>query len=112
MQRAVALMGKNTLQRLGEGEDVVIQATDEEGEAPAFGVGAIVAMVEATSTPRQLRIILGKVLRLEAATREVLLAHPSQLPPKKSRDVERGFASWWDGQLGRNHMQHLCIRLT
>ena len=80
-------MGKNTLHRLGEGADVGVEVEEvggkDDGEAPAFGVGAIVGVVEATSTPRQPQVILGKVLRLEAATREVLLAH---LKPAATED--------------------------
>ena len=84
-------MGKNTLHRIGEGEDVAVEDSDDDSEAPAFGVGAIVAVVEATSTPRQPQIILGKVLRLEPATKEALLAH---LKPAATEDEQGCGASF------------------
>lgn len=52
-----------------------IRNHSREKWVPAFGVGDIVAVVEAESTPQQPKIILGKILRMEGNTREVLLAH-------------------------------------
>ena len=78
MQRAVTMVGKKTLYHVAEEEDVDENGDSdgsEDNEPPEFGVGDIVAVVEAKSTPQQPLILLGKILRMEATTREVLLAH-------------------------------------
>ena len=62
MQRAVTVMGRNTLHHLGKGvededeedeEDEEDKEHSDKGEPPHFSVGDIVAVVEATSTPQQ-----------------------------------------------------------
>ena len=66
MQRAVTVMGKNMLRHLGERrEDEEDGKHSDEGEAPYFSAGDIVALVTATSTPQQPQMFFGKVLHLE-----------------------------------------------
>ena len=76
MQRAVSLMGRNTLRQLAEDDDDDHEKGDEsENDVPSFGLTDIVAVVESNSTDLHPLIILAKILRIDRLSREVLLAH-------------------------------------
>ena len=95
LQKAVALTGQATLHSLGVWVEVVVVVGEEEEEEeeekeeadredrPARGSkrttctyekGDVIAVVERASTEKKPRILLGKVLKLDWARREVLLA--------------------------------------
>lgn len=85
-------MGKKTLRCVGEEaavEDEGGEDSNDGVEVPAFGAGDIVAVVEEESTPRQPKIILGKILRMEGNEREVLLAHLE--PASSTEDGQETF---------------------
>ena len=82
MQRAVSLMGRNTLRQLAEDDDDDHEKGDDrekgdesENDEPSFGLTDIVAVVEPNSTDLHPLIILAKILRIDRLRREVLLAH-------------------------------------
>ena len=76
MQRAVSLMGRNTLRQLDDDDDDHEKGDEsDESDVPSFGLMDIVAVVESDSTDLQPLIILAKILRMDRLNREVLLAH-------------------------------------
>ena len=77
------MIGKKTLQHLGEEEEVAeesetryrLENKDDERETPTIRVGDVVRVVKVVSRPANPLLLLEKVLKVEPATREVLLAH-------------------------------------
>ena len=72
MQRAVSLMGRNTLRQLAEDDDDDREKGDDwekgdegENDEPSFGLTDIVAVVEPNSTDLHPLIILAKILRID-----------------------------------------------